>query len=83
MTVVIAIRGQQGPVITPASPPAAIAGVPYTYTFAATEGTPPYTWALPGNTPDPVAPVLSPGGVLTWTPGSVSPEDGGAEPEGN
>ena len=57
--------------ITSTNPPAADVGVPYSFTFTATGGVPPYSWSLtpsvPGLTLDPATGVLS--GTPT-TPGA-------------
>lgn len=56
------------PVITSTSPlPSAAVSVPYSFTFAATGGTPPYTWAkLSGTLPTGVS--LNAAGLLSGTP---------------
>jgi hypothetical protein len=57
----------QGPSITTASPLSGDAGVPYSQTFAATGGVPPYSWSIPIGTA-PAGFSFNAAGVLTGTP---------------
>ncbi len=61
------------PTITSLCPlPPAEEGVPYTYTFLATGGTPPYLWGIiSGSLPSGLS--LSTSGVITGTPVTVGP----------
>jgi hypothetical protein len=53
-------------VITTRSVPAAAAGQPYSATFAASGGVPPYNWLIGGSVPEGLR--ISSGGVLSGTP---------------
>ena len=57
-------------VTSPNALPSAAVGTPYSYTLAATGGTPPYMWSL--STPAPAGLSLSSGGVLSGTPTQYS-----------
>jgi hypothetical protein len=60
--------------LTIASPDSLLAGTnaqPYTYTFEANGGTPPYTWTVVSNPPGGLT--LSAAGVLSGTPGAAAP----------
>ena len=57
-------------VITTASMPGGIIGVPYSQTLAATGGVAPYTWSISTGTP-PAGLSLSSAGALTGTPTAV------------
>ncbi len=70
-TLTIIVDSSPPPQIPAAVLPLANVGSPYTYTFAATGGVPPYTWSFVGSSPDPGL-QLSGSGVLSGTPTTVS-----------
>ena len=65
--ITIAINTGTPPQISTATLPLATIGQPYNSTLAATGGTPPYTWTIIGNGPDPGL-QLSALGVISGTP---------------
>jgi len=65
--ITIAINTGTPPQITTTTLPLATIGQPYNSTLAATGGTPPFTWTIIGNGPDPGL-QLSASGVISGTP---------------
>lgn len=67
----ITVEAASEPAVTPlalvaATPPAGTNGLPYSYAFSATGGTPPYTWTTLGALPEGLT--LSTTGILSGTP---------------
>ncbi len=59
-----------GPTITPSAIPAAVVGIPTSFTLAATGGTPPYSWSVMSG-PLPLGLVLGTNGVLAGIPAAI------------